>query len=135
MRYLLRHKRLLAVAILLSFTGVTVTLSPAQAGMITTAQVLNGNAEDPARERVKAFVNRADVRSQLEAYGLDATMAQARVDNLTDEEVAFLAQRLDRLPAGGDFGSTLIVASLVAFLVLLATDIMGYTDVFPFVEK
>ena len=37
----------------------------------------------------------------------------------------------DALPAGGD----LIGAALIVFLVLLATDIMGYTKVFPFTRS
>jgi hypothetical protein len=36
---------------------------------------------------------------------------------------------MDRLPAGG--GDVLTVA-LIVFLVLLLTDILGYTKVFPF---
>jgi hypothetical protein len=125
---------MLALAMLLTFAGATIGLSPAQAGLITTSQVLTGKAADPARTQVRAFLAREDVRSQLSAWGLDPAMANARVDSMTDEEVARMAQRIDRLPAGGDLGTTVVVASLIVFLVLLATDIMGYTDVFPFVN-
>jgi hypothetical protein len=119
---------------LLTFAAAAIGFSPAQAGLIPTAQVLTGKAADPARTQVKAFLAREDVRARLAAYGLDPAMADARVDSLTDEEVTRMAQRIDGLPAGGDLGTTVVVASVIVFLVLLATDIMGYTDVFPFVE-
>jgi hypothetical protein len=46
-----------------------------------------------------------------------------------------LAQKLDQLPAGGDGLGVVIGAALVVFIVLLITDILGYTDVFTFVKK
>lgn len=67
--------------------------------------------------------------------GLDKAMAKARVDGLTDEEVARVVQRLDQLPAGGDAFGAVIFSAVFIFLVLLVTDIMGFTDVFPFVKK
>jgi outer membrane protein OmpA-like peptidoglycan-associated protein len=42
---------------------------------------------------------------------------------------------MDQLPAGGGFLETLIIVGFLIFLILLATDITGYTDVFPFVKK
>jgi len=43
---------------------------------------------------------------------------------------------LQALPAGGDgFFATLLIVALIVFLVLLITDIAGYTDIFPFVKS
>jgi outer membrane protein OmpA-like peptidoglycan-associated protein len=42
---------------------------------------------------------------------------------------------MDQLPAGGGFFETFIVIVFLIFLILLVTDISGYTDVFPFVKK
>jgi hypothetical protein len=42
---------------------------------------------------------------------------------------------MDQLPAGGDAVGVLIGASLFVFIVLLITDILGFTDVFPFVKS
>jgi hypothetical protein len=50
---------------------------------------------------------------------------------LSDDEVEHLAGRLDSLPAGGDVEGVLWIAFLV-FLVLLVTDILGFTKVFSF---
>jgi len=81
---------------------------------------------------------RADVRAQsrqlVRKQGIDAAEAKERVDSLTDAEAIRLASEIEKLPAGGDpFGVILIVGCIV-FLVLLFTDIAGYTDIFPFVN-
>ena len=59
-------------------------------------------------------------------------MAVACVASMTPEEVRSMNQKIDELPAGG---SRLPGAPVLVFPVLLFTDIMGFTDVFPFVEK
>ena len=50
------------------------------------------------------------------------------MDALTDQEAQLLAGRIDKLPAAGD----VIGALLLVFILLLITDILGYTKVFPF---
>ncbi|HVJ23762.1 MAG TPA: PA2779 family protein, partial [Burkholderiales bacterium] len=50
----------------------------------------------------------------------------------TDAEAAELAARIDDLPAGG---IGIVGAILVVFLVLLLTDILGYTKIFPFTRS
>jgi hypothetical protein len=60
--------------------------------------------------------------------------AKARVDSLTDQEVAEIAARFDQLPAGGNGIGVIVGAAVLIFLVLLITDILGVTDVFPFVK-
>lgn len=83
------------------------------------------------RVHVKALLNRAKLAAQLKDAGVDPVQLQARLDALTDKEIALLAGQLDQLPAGSGILGTV----LVVFLVLLATDILGYTEVFPFVKK
>jgi hypothetical protein len=80
-------------------------------------------------ERIAGVLERADVRSQLQAHGVNPADVQARVAALTDEEAADLAARIDSLPAGG---VSILGAILVVFIVLLITDILGFTKIFPF---
>jgi hypothetical protein len=89
----------------------------------------------PARERLRGFLARHHVRDQLAALGIGADEAQARVDTLSDAEVEAIVGKLDGLPAGGDGVAALIGAALIVFLVLLFTDIVGLTDVFPWVRS
>lgn len=98
---------------------------PSYAGMLATDAALARGQ----RERVMTLLERADVRERLQAYGVSAADVQARVAALSDEEAAKLAAEMDRLPAGG---VDIIGAALLVFIVLLITDILGYTKVFPF---
>jgi hypothetical protein len=96
---------------------------PAQAGMLGTEAAL----KLPARERIATVLEREDVRQGLTARGVDPAEVAARVAALTDEEAAALAARIDELPAGGVLGFLLLV-----FVILLLTDILGFTKIFPF---
>jgi hypothetical protein len=100
---------------------------PAHAAMLSTESALG-----PERERIAQSLDRTDVRAQLQAYGVSAAEVKARVAALTDAEAAELAARIDELPAGG---VSVLGAALIVFLVLLLTDILGYTKVFPFTRQ
>jgi len=95
---------------------------PLQAGMVATEIALE-------RSRIASLLERADVQAQLQAYGVSPEDVKARVAALTDAEAAELAARIEELPAGG---VDVLGAALIVFLVLLLTDILGYTKVFPF---
>ncbi|HEX6008003.1 MAG TPA: PA2779 family protein [Burkholderiales bacterium] len=101
---------------------------PASAVIVTTDQVQAAGD----RDKVRSFLDRAEVRAQLENLGVDANAARARVDALTDEEVSNLAARIDTLPAGGDSFLGILFA---VFIILLITDILGLTKVFPFTRS
>ncbi|MEW6687992.1 MAG: PA2779 family protein [Pseudomonadota bacterium] len=117
------------VAALLVSTMIAVSVAPpALAGPIPTDAI----AASVERDRIGATLARADVRARLEAMGVKPADVQARVDSLSDDEVADLAARIDALPAGGD---GLVGAIVLVFLVLLLTDIMGVTKVFPFTRS
>ena len=119
-----RLRRLIASLLIVSIAGLGLPL-PAHAGIVSTDAAL-ASAE---RDRIASVLDRADVRAQLEAYGVGTADLKARVAALTDEEAAQLAGQLDRLPAGGDGVIGLLV---FVFLVLLITDILGLTKIFPF---
>ena len=107
---------------------------PAHAGLASTESVLTTTQAQQDRDRINTLLARDDVKAQFVAYGVQPEVVQARVDSLTDQEVHNLAGKLDELPAGGSLGSVLGIA-LIVFLVLLFTDIMGWTSVFPFTKK
>lgn len=120
--------RLVASFLIVCTVGLGVPL-PASAGIVATPEVAAG----AGRDRVKSFLDRSDVRQQLEALGVDARAARERVDALADEEVASLAGRIDQLPAGADGGVGIVIgAVLLVFIILLITDILGLTKVYPF---
>ena len=98
---------------------------PAYAGIVGTETVIAG----AQRVQLAGLLQRDDVKGRLQAMGVDPAEVGARVAALSDEEAARLAARLDELPAGG---SDFLTVALIVFLVLLFTDIMGYTKIFPF---
>lgn len=101
---------------------------PASAGIVTTDQIYTS----ADRDRVRNFLDRADVQAEMQSLGVDANAARARVDALTDEEAGQLAERIDQLPAGA---SDVLGVLLVVFIVLLITDILGFTKIFPFTRS
>jgi hypothetical protein len=105
---------------------LTIVLAPAQAAMVDTAMPW------PQLGPQVAVQDSADeLMARLQALGVDPVVAGSRVAALTPAERAELAARLDQLPAGGDVLGTLAFAALV----LLLTDILGYTDVYSFVTR
>jgi hypothetical protein len=78
------------------------------------------------RERVDAFLARADVRQHFEALGVNPADAQQRVASLTDAELQELSGRIDALPAGA--GALEIV--LIIILILLILELAGAIDIF-----
>jgi hypothetical protein len=84
---------------------------------------------------LKTLISRNDIKDALISQGIDPDEAKARIDSLSDSEVIEVVGKIEQLPAGrGAFGA-LIGAALIVFLVLLLTDILGFTDVFPFVKS
>ena len=107
---------------------------PLLAAMVPTeATLYRTNAQD-ARDHLKTLISRNDIKNALTSQGIDPDEAKARVDSLSDSEAIEAAGKIEQLPAGGGVFGAIIGAALIVFLVLLLTDILGYTDVFPFVR-
>jgi len=117
--------------VIFSLLILCLPLPAAHAGMIGTEAVVNAAQVQQDRERLRDVFNRDDVKAQLLARGVDPAQVQARVDSLTDQEVQSLSGKLDELPAGGD---SFLGALVFIFIVLLITDILGFTNIFPFVK-
>ena len=126
-------RRFLVISLVISIAGAGLP-QPAQAAMLATERAIatTDAAAGAARERIATLLERRDLQAQLEARGVNAAEVKARVAALTDQEAAQLAERIDQLPAGADAGGALISALLIIFIVLLITDILGVTKVFPF---
>jgi hypothetical protein len=124
------YKRIVASTLIASTTLLGLPMV-AQAGIVSTGESLSTQATVANRDRVNAFLTRADVRQALEKQGVNADAAVQRVAAMSDSEVAQVAGRIDQAPAGGD------VLGLVftVFVVLLVTDILGLTKVFPFTRS
>jgi hypothetical protein len=121
---MIAHLRRFVASLLIVSLAVPI---PAQAALVATESALGSQ-----HERIAQLLDRADVQAQLQAYGVSAADVKARVGALSDAEAAELAARIDELPAGG---VGILGAILIVFLVLLITDILGLTKVFPFTRQ
>jgi hypothetical protein len=134
----LRFSRAIALTMTLVLLIDSLPVGVAQAALITTDRVIgdqaSGDDAQHERSRVDAFLQRQDVRDQMVAFGVDPEEAQTRVASLSDREIRQIAGQIDRLPAGQGVIVALIGAAVFVFLVLLITDLLGLTHVFPFVR-
>lgn len=124
-----RMKRSLAT--LCSALLLTMTALPASAAMVGTDRVLGNATLEADRAELISMIEREDVREQLSAMGVDPDAAQERVARMTDAEVAQLKDRVGELPAGQDAVGVI----LVLFIVFIITDVIGATDIFPFINS
>ena len=114
---------------------IAIPYQPLLAAMVPTeATIYQFKAQD-ARDHLKTLISRNDIKNALISQGIDPDEAKARVDSLSDSEVIEVADKIEQLPAGAGVFGAIIGAALIVFLVLLLTDILGYTDVFPFVKS
>ena len=97
---------------------------PSRAAMITTENVIHRDSKALSDlARVKAFLERADVITQLQAYGISHEEALARVDSLTDREIAAIAGQMDQIPAGAgrnSSGGMLSLLGLALYAIIAA---------------
>lgn len=103
----------------------------AQASIIATDQIITADAASTHRSTVNAFLQREDVRQAMQSQGISPLAAAERVHAMSDLEVAQLAGRVDQAPAGGE----ILGLMFTVFIVLLVTDILGLTKVFPFTRS
>jgi len=124
-----RFMRWTSRVVILSMLALGLPQQSAFAAMVETEPVISHEQAGQDRARIIAFIDRDDVVAQLQQRGVTAGEAKARVYALTDDEVHKIAGKLDQLPAGG---ADVLGVLLFLFIVLLVTDILGFTKVFPF---
>ena len=135
MRMIRQAAKPVSVLLTICMLMVTVPYKSSFAGMIGTETALDMTRGQEARNYLKGIVAREDVQTALVAQGINPLEAKARIDSLSDAEAVDLADKIEQQPAGGSALGVIVGALLIVFIVLLITDILGYTDIFPFVKK
>ncbi len=108
--------------------------TPASVAPISAATLAAESAAvDTARpgERLQSLLQRDEVRQALIERGVNPADAADRVASLTDEQADQLLAEIDSAPAGAG----IIETAVFVFLVLLFTDILGFTKVFSFTRS
>ena len=123
-----RLKRLVSLLLVAAMIGGQAM--PLQAAMIGTDSLLQQGQTQLDRQQLVQMLQRGDVQQQLVTLGVDVADAKMRVAQMTDSEVQQLNARLGELPAGGDVLGIVVLV----FLVFVITDVIGATDIFPFIH-
>lgn len=129
-----RFMRTISLLLIISFLLLDFSVQTAKAGMITTDTAIAVATAENDRAHLIAFLDRPELQKAMMQQGISGTEAKQRVASLSDTEVTKIAHAMKQLPAGGDALGTVVGATLLVFFVLLLTDIMGLTRVFPFVK-
>ena len=119
-----------STAILLSILLALMPLLPAQAVMIGNEQIVSQSQSQQTRDGLQKLFEQETARQQMQAWGVNPNQIKSRIDSMTDSELTRINQQVNDLQAGGDVLGIL----LVIFLVFVITDIIGATDVFPFIN-
>ncbi len=121
---------------ILSFVlSITLFAQVSWAQMASTEAVLEQPVAVSSHEKVSEFVAREDVAKTFETMGVDPKMVEERIALMSDEEISKISSQIDTLPAGGDAFGAIIGAAILIFIVLLITDILGFTKVFGFTRS
>lgn len=125
-------QRPVVFVLIVALFSAALPMRVAQAGMIDTQSALHWRTAGDLRAQVGELLARDEVRAALLERGVKPEQVAARVAALSDDEARDLAKRIDQLPAGGD---GLLGMLFVVFIILLITDILGLTKVFPFTRS
>ncbi len=119
--------------LVLSFIlSITLLAQASWAQMASTEALFKQPVTVSAKEKVIQFTAREDVAKILGQMDVDPKMIEARVASMTDEEASEIAYQIGTLPTGGSAVGSIVGAAVFVFIVLLITDILGFTKVFGF---
>ncbi len=118
------------LALLLSLSMLSLSFGQVHAAMVTNNQIMDQLQMSSEKQTLLQTIRRADVQQQLLGMGVNVEDVEARVNMMTQDEIAQLSQQIEDLPAGGDILGVL----LVIFIVFVITDAIGATDIFPFIK-
>jgi hypothetical protein len=119
-----------STAIVLCILLALMPLLPVQAAMIGNHKIINHGLSHQTRDGLQQLFEQETAQQKLQAWGVTPDQIKSRIDSLTDAEIARINQQVNDIQAGGDVLGIL----LVIFLVFVITDIIGATDVFPFIN-
>lgn len=123
---MIAFRRLVTMVLGLSlvFSGMVHAAPP----LIGTEQLAQAIAPSENRGRLLATLDRPELVAALQERGVSPDEVRSRVNALADEEAAQLMAQVDQAPAGAGVVGVLFGI----FVILLVTDILGLTKVFPF---
>jgi hypothetical protein len=119
------------LALLLSALLMLMPVMGAQAAMLGTDTLITATQSQQSITELQQLLERQDAQQQLLALGVSPEQVRERVASLSDSELARINQGIDTLNAGGE---SVLGILLVIFIVFVITDVIGATDIFPFIH-
>lgn len=124
-------RRALSICLSAAIIWLGLFSSVSQAGMVSTGEMQSQQQASMDRQQILTLLDRAEVQQQLIGMGVDIDAARDRVGQLTASELSQLNAQMGELPAGGNILGLLVLI----FLVFVITDVIGATDIFPFIKS
>lgn len=112
----------------LVFSGLAQAAPSLLIGTEEAAAAVQAAAPSPTHARLQAVLDRAELADALHERGVSQQQLRERINALSDGEARELLAQIDQAPAGAG----VLGIALTLFIVLLITDILGLTKVFPF---
>lgn len=134
MNMLRRQSRTIGLLLIFSLMFLAGPVHNAQAAMIGTQTVIDTARAEQAKTQINAFLAREDVQNTLTSMGISPDEAVKRAQSLSDSEAIAFADNMEKAPAGGSGLGIVVGAAVFVFIVLLITDILGFTKVFKFTK-
>lgn len=119
------------LALFLSFLLLFVSIGQTHAAIISNGEVINQTQQAYDKKVLIQTIRRIDVQQQLLRMGVSASEIESRVNQMTRQEIAQLNQHINELPAGS---GGIAGALLIIFIVFVITDVIGATNIFPFIH-
>ena len=122
----------LVLCVLLVLVGPLQAIARAEFLTSEAVQETSSAGLEYSRSKVRSFLERGDVMAELQLLGVSQEEATLRVRAMSDAQISEISGALDQLPAGAGGLGTVVGALVFIFVLLLITDILGFTKVYPF---
>ncbi len=118
-------RRIFSISGIISLVMLLTFQQPATAGMVGTLSL-----QPEYQLQSDLLTLRQNIQNQLVELGVEPQQAKIRVVNMSDTQINEISQRIKEIPAGASFGGIV----LTVFIIFVITDVIGATDIFPFIH-
>ncbi|ABC28294.1 PA2779 family protein [Hahella aquimaris] len=131
----MKSKRLIkqVTAVLLSMSMFVLSLQSAavRAAMVSTDTQIQVEQQNYDREQIMRITGSDEAKEVLLSLGVSQEDVEARVANMTADEIAEFNKQINEMPAGA---SSAVGIILVIFVILIVLDLLGTTNIFPVIK-
>ena len=101
-----------------------------QASLVTNDHVINQISHTIDKNMLLESMQHEEIQAKFIEMGIDKSDVEARIAQMTHAEITELNNKMSELPAAAGAGGILVTL----LLVFIVTDVIGATDIFPFIH-